>query len=37
MTFDHGLDVLTVPGSGTDCVLWSTGRGGPLRTGSPTR
>jgi FG-GAP-like repeat len=35
MTFDHGLDVFTVPGSGTDCVLWSTGRGGHLRTGSP--
>jgi hypothetical protein len=34
-TFDHGLDVFTVPGSGTECTLWSTGRGGPLRTGAP--
>jgi hypothetical protein len=33
-TFDHGLDVFQVPGSGTKCVLWSTARGGPLRTGS---
>jgi len=33
-TFDHGLDVFTVPGSGTNCVLWPTARGGPLRTGS---
>jgi hypothetical protein len=34
MTFDHGLDVFTVPGSGGDCILWSTGRGGPLRNGA---
>ena len=33
-TFDHGVDVFEVPGSGTDCVLWSTARGGPLRTGA---
>ena len=32
-TFDHGLDVFTVPGSGTDCLVWPTARGGPLRTG----
>ena len=32
-TFDHGLDVFTVPGSGTSCLLWPTARGGPLRTG----
>jgi len=34
-TFDHGLDIFTVPGSSTNCVLWSTSRGGPLRTGAP--
>ena len=33
-TFDHGLDVFTVPGSATNCVLWPTARGGPLRTGA---
>ncbi|MGB5658234.1 MAG: VCBS repeat-containing protein [Thermoanaerobaculia bacterium] len=32
-TFDHGLDQFTVPGSGTNCLLWDTARGGPLRTG----
>ena len=32
-TFDHGLDVYTVPGSGTDCLLWPTGRGNFLRNG----
>lgn len=32
-TFDHGMDEFTVPGSGTQCVLWATARGGPLRTG----
>jgi hypothetical protein len=32
-TFDHGLDVFTVPGSGTNCLLWPTARGGPLRMG----
>ncbi|MEJ2037429.1 MAG: VCBS repeat-containing protein [Desulfosarcinaceae bacterium] len=34
-TFDHGLDIFTVPGSGCDCLLWSTARGGPLRMGAP--
>jgi hypothetical protein len=33
-TFDHGLDVFAVPGSAENCLLWSTARGGPLRTGS---
>jgi hypothetical protein len=33
-TFDHGLDVFTVPGSGENCLLWATGRGGPLRNGA---
>ncbi len=32
-TFDHGLDVFSVPGSATNCVMWPTARGGPLRTG----
>lgn len=32
-TFDHGLDVFTVPGSGTACTPWPTGRGGYLRNG----
>ncbi len=36
-TFDHGLDIFTVPGSGVSCVLWPTARGGPLRTGAPSR
>jgi hypothetical protein len=35
-TFDHALDVFTVPGSATNCLLWSTARGGPLRTGAPS-
>jgi hypothetical protein len=35
-TFDHAMDVFTVPGSGTNCVLWPTARGGPLRTGAPS-
>jgi len=34
-TFDHGMDMFTVPGSGTSCVLWATARGGPLRMGQP--
>jgi hypothetical protein len=34
-TFDHGMDVFTVPGSGCDCLLWATSRGGPLRMGQP--
>jgi hypothetical protein len=33
-TFDHGLDVYTVPGSGTGCLPWPTGRGTPLRNGT---
>jgi len=32
-TFDHGLDVFTLPGSGTNCLPWSTARGGPWRMG----
>jgi len=34
-TFDHGLDVYKVQGSGTGCQLWPTSRGGPLRMGAP--
>ena len=34
-TFDHGMDVFTVPGSGSNCMPWPTGRGGPLRMGQP--
>ena len=34
-TFDHGMDVFTVPGSGTNCLLWATARGGALRMGQP--
>jgi hypothetical protein len=32
-TFDHGIDVYTVPGSGTGCLPWPTGRGNVLRNG----
>lgn len=32
-TFDHGIDVFTVPGSGGGCLPWPTGRGGYTRTG----
>jgi hypothetical protein len=35
-TFDHGLDVFTVPDSGCECLLWITARGGPLRMGQPS-
>jgi hypothetical protein len=35
-TFDHGIDVYTVPGSGTGCLPWPTGRGNPLRNGMST-
>jgi hypothetical protein len=35
-TFDHGVDVYTVPGSGTGCVPWPTGRGNLLRNGMST-
>jgi len=34
-TFDHGMDVFTVPGSGSACLPWPTARGGPLRMGQP--
>ncbi|MFZ0612473.1 MAG: VCBS repeat-containing protein [Desulfobacterales bacterium] len=34
-TFDHGMDVFTVPGSACNCTPWPTGRGGPLRMGQP--
>jgi len=34
-TFDHGMDVFTVPGSGDACLPWPTARGGPLRMGQP--
>ena len=30
-TFDHGVDVYTVPGSGTGCLPWPTGRGNPAQ------
>ena len=30
-TFDHGIDVYTVPGSGGGCLPWPTGRGNLLR------
>jgi hypothetical protein len=33
-TFDHGLDVYRVPGSGTNCLPWPTGRGSLLRSGT---
>jgi hypothetical protein len=33
-TFDHGMDMFTVPGSAENCVLWGTARGGPRRTGA---
>jgi hypothetical protein len=32
-SFDHGLDIFTVPGSGTKCLLWPTGRANLLRNG----
>lgn len=34
-TFDHGMDIFTVPGSAANCLCWSTARGGPLRMGQP--
>jgi hypothetical protein len=34
-TFDHGTDIYNVPGSGTSCLLWPTGRGNYLRNGTP--
>ena len=33
-TFDHGIDVFRVPGSGTNCLLWPTARGNLLRNGA---
>jgi len=33
-TFDHGMDVFTVPGSATNCLLWPTARGSSLRQGN---
>jgi len=33
LTFDHGVDVYTVPGSGERCLPWPTGRGNLLRNG----
>jgi hypothetical protein len=33
LTFDHGVDVFTVPGSKTNCLPWPTGRGNLLRNG----
>jgi len=35
VTFDGRLIVWNVPGSGTNCQLWRTGRGGYLRKGQP--
>jgi hypothetical protein len=35
-TFDHGMDIFTVPGSCGNCLLWTTARGGPLRMGRPS-
>jgi hypothetical protein len=35
-TFEHGMDVFTVPGSAANCLPWPTGRGGPLRMGQPS-
>ncbi len=33
-TFDHGIDVFHVPGSGTNCLPWPTGRANVLRNGA---
>lgn len=33
-TFDHGLDVFSVPGSSANCLPWATARGGLLRAGA---
>ena len=30
-----GVQIWDLPGSATNCVEWSTGRGGPLRQGRP--
>jgi hypothetical protein len=34
-SFEHGMDVFTVPGSAANCLSWPTARGGPLRMGQP--
>ena len=34
-TFEHAMDVYTIPGSAENCALWTTSRGGPLRMGQP--
>ncbi|OQX72707.1 MAG: hypothetical protein B6D59_07780 [Campylobacteraceae bacterium 4484_4] len=34
-TFDHGMDIFTVPDSADNCLLWNTARGGALRMGQP--
>jgi hypothetical protein len=36
-TFEHGLDIFTLPGSADNCLLWTTARGGPLRMGAPNQ
>jgi FG-GAP-like repeat len=33
-TFDHGIDVFHVPGSGANCLPWPTGRANESRTAS---
>ena len=32
-TFDHGIDVFTVPGSSDNALIWPTARGNLLRSG----
>jgi hypothetical protein len=32
-SFEHGADIFRVPGSGTKCLVWPTGRGNFLRNG----
>jgi hypothetical protein len=32
-TFQHGMEVYSIPGSAENCLLWPTARGGPLRMG----
>lgn len=33
-TFEHGIDVFTVPGSGKECLAWPDSRGNLLRSGA---
>lgn len=33
-SFDHGMDILRVPGSAPNCLPWPTGRGSLLRSGA---